>query len=111
AEVDELLKKALERGVLLETCAAAGAPDDTAKADAVFKSASPAVSRPAFILAMANDLFAQSEIFSDKKLQQTDKEKIFCDRALAALKSVPETQYSKELTAKIRAALKKINIS
>jgi len=40
AEIEGAQKRAVERAVLMETCRAAGAPDDTAKATDLFKSGS-----------------------------------------------------------------------
>ncbi|HKW99139.1 MAG TPA: hypothetical protein VJN43_15475, partial [Bryobacteraceae bacterium] len=65
------------------------------------------VPRSEFILSMAGTLFDESQLYSMRKLDDPEKLKIFCNRALDALKSVPETKQTKELSTKISKSLKK----
>ena len=103
-------KHAIERGVLLATCRAAGAKNDPAKALDLLKTSDAKVPRAAFVEAMASALFEQSQLYARNKLDQPDKLKIFCDRAEDALKQVPASKESQDLDKKIQAALKKAKV-
>lgn len=100
-------KRALERGVLLAACRAAGAPGDTARTEQILKSPDATVPRATFEMAMAQDLFNASQLYTPRKLDEPQKLAIFCQRAQEALKGVPESKESKELAAKIQNALKR----
>ena len=104
-------KRALDRGVLLAACRAAGAPEDPAKAQELFKNPPVKISRAAIITAMANDLFEQSQLYAPRKLNDPEKLRILCVRAQDALKTVPESKETKELNSKIQAALKRANVT
>ncbi|MGH9665085.1 MAG: hypothetical protein ACRD9L_11730 [Bryobacteraceae bacterium] len=111
AELDALQRRESERGVLIAACEAAGSPGDPAQAEALFKNPTPVTPRSTFLLAMAASLFDQAGIFSERKLGQTDKQKILYDRALEAVKGLPESKEGKKLTTNIQASLKKIRIN
>jgi hypothetical protein len=110
-EAEAAEKRALERGVLLAACRAAGAPGDTARTEQILKSPDKSpdatVPRATFEMAMAQDLFNASQLYSPRKLDEPQKLAIFCQRAQEALKSVPESKESKDLAAKIQNALKR----
>jgi hypothetical protein len=108
AEAETAQQRALDRGVVLAVCRAAGAPDDSAKAEELLKGGTAKVPRATFIMAMAETLYSQSQLFTPDKLDEPDKLRIFCERAEAALKSVPESKESKELNDRIHVALKKL---
>src|SRR5262249_29144732 len=61
AEIESAQRRAVERQVLLETCRAAGAPDDTSKTLELFKSGNVQVPRSTFLAAMANSLYEQAQ--------------------------------------------------
>ncbi len=107
AEIETAQKQSVERGVLLMACRAAGAPDDTAKAQEILKSPDAAVPRAAFFMAMAEALYNESQLYTRDKLDEPQKLEIFCQRAQDALKSVPDSKETKALAAKIQNALKK----
>ena len=109
-EVESIQKRALERGVLLATCRAAGAPDDPAKAQELFKKAPVQVPRAVLITAMANVLFEQAQLYAPRKLDDPEKLRIFCVAAQDALKTIPESKQTKELNSKIQAALKRAKV-
>jgi hypothetical protein len=109
-EITNAQKRALERGVLRSACRVAGAPDDSARAQALFKSGSVEIPRSDFVVAMAGALHDEAQIYAPGKGDQPDRMKTFCNLALDALKSVPESKESKELTAKIQGTLKKLRI-
>jgi hypothetical protein len=106
AEIDSAERRAIARGVLLQACAAAGAPDDVAKAQDLFKSGTLKVPRAAFVTLMAGTLFDESKLYGMRQIGNPDRVKIFCTRALDALKTVPETKETKDLSTKIAKSLK-----
>jgi hypothetical protein len=99
-------KQNVERCVLLAACAAAGAPDDPAKTQELLKAVEPKVSRAVFVTAMASALFDASQLYTRQKLDDPEKMKILCTRAQEALKTVPESKITKDLSAKIEKTLK-----
>lgn len=105
-EIETGQRHAVEREVLLETCRAAGVPNDTAKALELFKGGNAQVSRAAFLAGMADSLYEQAQLYTPRKLDDPEKLKVFSNLALDALKSSPEDK-SKELTEKIRKGMKK----
>jgi hypothetical protein len=105
-ELEPAVKHAVERGVLLAACAAAGAPDDPAKTQELLKAGTHQVPRAAFMLAMATTLFEESKLYGPRQIGNPERAKIFCSRALDALKTVPETKQTKELSSKITKSLK-----
>jgi len=107
AEMDAAAQNARERGVLLAACRAAGAPDDPAKTEELLKTGTASVPRAAFLMAMAQTLYDESQLYVADKLDDSRKLEIFCQRAEDALKAVPESKESKDLDHKIQAALKK----
>jgi len=110
AEIDTAQKRAIERAVLLETCRAAGAKDDPAKALDMLKPGDAKVPRATFIQAMAAALFEKSQLYARNKMDDPDKVKIFCTRAQDALKMTPASRDSEDLDKKIQAALKKSKV-
>jgi len=106
-EIDAAEKGSVQRAVLLNTCKAAGAPDDVAKVQGLFKAGEVKVPRAVFVTAMAAALHDEAQLFSRNKLDEPDKLKILCERAQEALKTLPETKEIKELGVKIQATLKK----
>jgi hypothetical protein len=97
SEIEIAQKRALERGVLFQTCYAVGAPDDLAKTQELFKAADVQTSRAVFVTAMASALYDGSQLFSRTKLDDPDKMRIFCTRAQEALKTLPESKQVKDL--------------
>ena len=106
AEIDSAERRAIARGVLLQACAAAGAPDDVAKAQDLLKAGSLQVPRAVFVTLMASTLFDESKLYGMRQIDKPDRVKIFCNRALDALKTVPETKETKDLGTKIAKSLK-----
>jgi hypothetical protein len=106
--VDTTLQQALQRNVILAASEAAGCANDPVKAGQVFGAPNAKVARATFQLAMANTLFSMAQMFSRDKLDDSEKMGILCQRAQNALKSVPESSDTKELTDKIAHALKQM---
>jgi len=107
SEIEAAQKRAVERAIMLETCRAAGAPDDTAKALDLFKSGNVQVSRATFLTGMADSLYQQAQLYDRKKQDDPEKLKVFSNLALSALKDVPETKQTKELSEKLQKGMKK----
>ena len=105
-DVETAQKQNIERAVLLSACAAAGAPDDPAKTQEILKQPDAKVPRAVFVTAMASALYDQSQLYSRQKLDDPEKMKILCTRAQEALKGIPESKQTKELTGKIEKTLK-----
>jgi hypothetical protein len=105
AETATAEKRAVERGVILETCRAAGAPNDAAKTQEIFKGAAQAPLNT-FLAAMANTLYEQSQLYGRRKMDQPDKLKILSQRALDVLDKLPDSKEKKDLAAKVKANLK-----
>ena len=107
-ELNTVQKRVIERGVLLSACRAAGAEDDAPRAQALFKSGAVEVPRSTFVLAMAEELHDEAQLYAPGKIDQPDRMRTFCNLALDALKTLPETKETKEVASKIQATLKKI---
>ena len=106
AVAESVPKRVVERAVVLAACDAAGAPDDVAKARAVFNTENAQVPHDVFMVTVARTLFDLSEVFSRTKLDRPDRVELFCTEALDTLKTVKETKETKNLTAKIQKTLK-----
>jgi len=107
AEIEPAEKRAINRAILLQASAAAGAPDDVAKAQDILKPGTLTVPRAAFVTFMASTLFDESKLYGLQQLDKPDRVTIFCNRALDALKTVPETKETKDLSTKITKSMKK----
>ena len=107
AEVDSMQKRAIERGVLLAACSAAGAPNASAKTEEILKAPNAQVPKATFLLAMAKALYEESQLYTRDKLDDPDKLTLFCQRAQDALKTVPASKDTKDLATKIQNVLKK----
>lgn len=99
-------KRALERGVLMSACRAAGAPEDPPKAQEVFKASNPEVPRATFLLAMAQSMFELSQLYAPRKLDHPERFKLLLKNAGEALGPLPESKEKAELAKKIQAAVK-----
>ncbi len=105
-EIEEAEKRAVERAILMAACNAAGAPDDPAKTQDLLKAGTHQVPRAAFVTSMAATLFEESKLYGTRQIGNPDRAKVFCNRALDALKTVPETKQTKDLAIKINKSLK-----
>jgi hypothetical protein len=101
AEIEDLTKTMVQRGVLMTTARMVGASDDVAKALDTFKSGDVKVARAVFLEATAKALVDQADLYTSTKLDQPDRVKLLCLQATDALQSIPATKDTKELLAKI----------
>ena len=106
-EAEDAQKRAIERGVLLAACRLSGAPDDPARTESLLKAPDAKVPRSAVALGVAQTLYNESALYGPDKLDDPEKVDLFCDRAQAILKSVPESKESKDLSEKLDKVLKK----
>jgi hypothetical protein len=109
AVLDDLRRQHLKTGVVLQTCRALGVPEDTAKAQQLFKTQPVQVPRETFMLAMATALYDQAQLFARAKLDQPDRVKMFDAHALDLVKGLPQSKETSALTTKIEKALKLVS--
>jgi hypothetical protein len=106
AEMFGAERRVLQRAVLMEACRAVGAENDTAKTQQVFSAENATVAREIFMLAMANRLHEMAGYYGSNKIDQPDRVKMFNEMALEIVKSLPESDDSKELIKEIEDELK-----
>jgi hypothetical protein len=106
-ETETAQQRAVERGVLLAACRAAGASNDTAKTEELLKTGVATVPRATFMTAMATSLFHFSQLYAKDKLDEPQKMDALIERAQAALVGLPESKEIKDLKGDIQAAIKK----
>jgi hypothetical protein len=81
ADRDAAEAVALQRGVLMTVCQAAGAPNDSAKTREILSRPSPDITREAFAGAVAQLLKTESALFARDKLDDPEKLAAFQKRA------------------------------
>jgi hypothetical protein len=109
AEVENLQRVMLQRGVLLSLGRALGTGEDAAKAQEAFKTGQ--VARQSFLLGMAAQLQEQAQLFGPKMLDQPNRLKLLCREAKEALAAVPPSKTTKELSGKIEKLLKSARVT
>ncbi len=102
-------QQSLQREVLLTVCNAVGAKQDTAKAQKIFAGENPVIPRETFLAAVAEELHRLGDIYSPRKLDKPDRVKLFDEKALEVLKSLPESEETKKLAKEIEKELKAAN--
>ncbi len=105
SEVETARVRALQRGILMLACSVVGAQDDTAKAQQVFQAEKPTVPKTTFVLAIAKKLRDLSELYSPSKGAQPERVQFFKQKALDALKTLPENDETKKLMEEIEKDL------
>jgi hypothetical protein len=101
-----LARRMIEQAVASKTGDAVGASGDPAKAQALFQSGRAQVPRDVFVFALANHLYDQAQLFDRSRLDKSDRLQFFCQKGLDALKSIKESEGSKELADKLQFVLK-----
>ena len=107
AETEAAQRHSVERGVLLATCRAAGAANDTAKTEELLKTGAANLPRATFMAAMGDALFRFSQLYTRNKLDEPQKRDALLERAQAALTGLPDTKDIKNLRDDIQGAVKK----
>lgn len=102
-EIADAQRRTLERGILLAQARAAGAGGDVPRLRELFRPGHYDVPRASFLLAMANFLYDQSQLYIERKLNQPDRRRALLDMAAEALKSLPDSPERKELDKKLAA--------
>lgn len=106
AIVDDVRRAHLLTSVVLQSCRTAGAPDDVAKAQEIFRTSPVKIPRDVFLLAMADTLHEQAKLYVRAKLDQPDRVQFFTTQAADTLKQIPESKATKALSEKIQKTLK-----
>lgn len=101
AEIDTLQTAMLQRGVLLTVTRVAGAADDPAKTQEIFKAGEVKIPRATFLLAVSRSLVDEADLYTPTKLDQPDRLNLLCQEASEALDSVPASKETKDLAARI----------
>lgn len=101
AEIEDLTKTMVQRGVLITVTRVVGASDDVAKAASTFKAGEVKVPRAVFLQANAQALVDEANLYTPAKLDQPDRLNLLCEQATQALQSIPATKETKDLLAKI----------
>ncbi len=106
SEAEDAQRLALARAMILEASDAAGAGEDSSKAQQMFKSGEVKVPRSTFMVAMARALNQSSILYGPKKLDEPDRAKMFAQMASDALKGAPDSKDVKALNEQIQKTLK-----
>lgn len=101
-----LERRTIEQAVAEAAGAAVSAPGDPAKAQALFQAGSVQVPRDVFVLGLARHLYDQAQLFDRSRLDKSDRLQSFCQKGLDALKSIKQSDESKELADRIQFVLK-----
>jgi hypothetical protein len=111
SERDLLQAAMLQRVVLLSVCAAVGSRDDAAAAQGKLVAGDFLASRDIFLLAAAQSLSDESELFTGTKMDLPNRLKLLSQEALKALAAIPQSKETKAVNDKIQARLKKARLS
>jgi len=107
SEKDSVETAMLQRGVALAVERAVGQQGDRSKAVAVFQTPEVRIPRSTFLYGMAGLLYEESELFSPQRMDRPNKLVLMCREALDTLKSLPQTDQTAALAAKIQDTIKK----
>jgi hypothetical protein len=106
ADYQVVREKMAQRGVVKFAAALAGSPDDTAKAQAQFASAT----RETVLMAAAKGLISTADLYGPKKLDVPQRGNALVKMAMEAISMVPDSKEKKELDKQAQEALKKYKI-
>ena len=109
-QVEEVEREHILTSVLKAACRAAGAPDDVAKAQELFKAGKAEVPRETFVLAMANEMHELSKLYTNTRLDEPQRLEFFLTHAMDAVKPLPENKDTKALMARLEKALKAFKV-
>jgi len=99
-------RQTIARGMVLQVAAVVG--EDAAKAQELFKTVPVEVPRAVFLQGMADSMTEQAALFSRKKLQEPDKQKLMLELASGCAKSAAEAASDDKLKKKIKDLQAKI---
>ena len=98
----------LRRGVLRAVSLAVGNPGDPNQAKAAFSTAVVQVPRATFLFEAAQLLYKESDLFGPKRMERPNRRMLLCSEALLAIRSIPETDETKQLAVQIQGTVKAI---
>lgn len=101
AEIEDLERSMLQRGVLFTVTRVVGAGEDPAKTLEIFKAGEVKVPRATFLLGVSRSLVDEADLYTPTKLDQPDRMNVLCQEATEALESLPASKETKDLAAKI----------
>lgn len=101
ADIEDLQKAMLQRGVLVTVTRVVGAGDDPAKTQELFKSGEVKVPRATFLLAISRSLVDEADLYTPTKLDHPDRLNALCQEATEALQGLPDSKETKDVAAKI----------
>lgn len=99
-------RQTVAQGVVLQTAAVVG--EDVAKAQELFKTLPVEVPRAVFLQGMADSMVEQATLFSRKKLQEPDKQKLLLELASGCAKSAAGAATDDKLKKRIKDLQTKI---
>lgn len=105
-EIEDGVRSALQRAIIIETSRAVGAGEDATKARQQFAGGEVKIPRMDFLLTMAVSLHDQAMLFGPTKMDEPEKMKMMSAQALAALKGMPDSKPVKDLSTRIDKAMK-----
>jgi hypothetical protein len=111
SERDVIQAAMLQRGVLLSVCAAVGSRGDAAGAQEKLKAGNFLASRDVFLLAEAQSLSDESELFTGTKLDLPNRLKMLSQEAMQVLAAIPASKETKAVGDKVEARLKKAHLT
>jgi hypothetical protein len=97
----------LQRGVVLAVAQSTGSDDDTAKAQVLFRQATPAIPVADFEMGMAQCMFDLAAVYGPMKLDMPNRRDMLYNFALDAAKRHPGRKDATALADKIQKAMKK----
>jgi hypothetical protein len=89
-ELAKAESQVLQRHVVLATCTAVGAPEDTARGQQAFEGESPTVDADTLHIGLARMMNEIASFYVDKKMAQPDRVKLFNEQALELVKPIAE---------------------
>jgi hypothetical protein len=107
-DIENAQRAVLQRNVILAITRAAGAVEDSSKAQQMFRDGEVKVPRQQFMFALAQFLQEISELFGPKKLDEPNMMQLLAEEASHAMKGVPDSKEVKTLNEKIQKALKPV---
>ena len=99
-------KQMAQTGVVRFAALLSGAPNDLAKAQAQFATAS----RDAVLTALATNLLGTADLYCQRKLDMPKRGNALCREAAEALALLPDSKEKKQLEAKAKEELKRFKV-
>jgi hypothetical protein len=111
AEADALQRTMMQRGVIYALSRLAGAPDQPAKVEEMFRAGDVQVPREKFLFGMAQLFTEQAQLYDRKHIADPRRAGMMLVHATNALQDVPEDKQVKELRDKIKRLQKDLPVN